>query len=255
MPPPSKEAPSRGASNFRANNPLFKERAPDLHAVSRGFVPELGLEPTRRSSTPESDSSLRGRRRPRTAKHRLPGWESSSRSTDRSGSTELRVKRNPLEPERAPRSGTRAAESPERLRCARCPEARRTACRANGEVVERTRMPSRRSEPRFFTAALCATPAEPRKGVHFSRAHRRALDGARRRPRGRKDTSVAQHATETTRLRRPNDVLRNVSPASQRAASFAVTLAMQTVTIKPKTRAKRDFFVHRMLTVFHHLSR
>jgi hypothetical protein len=42
--------------------------------------------------------------------------------------------------------------------------------RANGKAVERTRVPLRRSEPRFFTVALRAPQRSPNEGVHFSRA-------------------------------------------------------------------------------------
>ena len=70
--------------------------------------------------------------------------------------------------------------------------------------------------------------------------------------RGREADPVAQHATESTCLRRPNDVLRNVSPASRCAASFEFTLATPIVTIKPKTSSKHDFFVHRMCAEIHH---
>jgi hypothetical protein len=81
----------------------------------------------------------------------------------------------------------------------------------------------RRTNPGTFTPHGTAilhrgpfeAPAEPTKGVHFSRTKRLALDGAHRHARGREADSVAQHATETTCLRRPSDVLRNVSPASR----------------------------------------
>jgi hypothetical protein len=87
--------------------------------------------------------------------------------------------------------------------------------RANGKAVERTQVPSRRSEPRLFTVAPRKTPAEPNEGVHFSRERRHTLDGAHRRTRGREAVPMAQHAIGTICLRRPNDVLRNVSLASR----------------------------------------
>jgi hypothetical protein len=62
----------------------------------------------------------------RTAEHRLPGWESSSRSTGRPDPTKLRHEAREAcsNRRRAPLSDGGAAENPERLRFAPCPEAR-----------------------------------------------------------------------------------------------------------------------------------
>jgi hypothetical protein len=132
----------------------------------------------------------------------------------------------------------------------RAPLGSPSTCRANGEAVERTRVSSRCSEPRLFTAALRRLHRSRTKASIFHAHGGVTLDGVHRRTRGREAVSVAQHATETTCLRRSNDVLRNVSPASRCAASFEFTLATRTVTIKPKTSSKHTFFVHRMCRAF-----
>jgi hypothetical protein len=109
------------------------------------------------------------------------------------------------------RNGRKPGEAPARS----VPRGPPSTCRANGEAVERTRVPSRRSEPRLFTAALRRLQRSPTKTSIFHAYEGGALDGAHRRARGREAVSEAQHATETIFLRRPNDVLRNVSPASK----------------------------------------
>ena len=139
--------------------------------------------------------------------------------------------------EREARSGSRTAP---------CPEARLRPAARTAKPSKRTWVPSRRPEPRLFTAAPRRVPSEPARASIFHAHDGVALDGAHRRTRGREASSVAQHATEPTCLRRPNDVLRNVSPASRCAASFEFTLARRNVTSKPKTRSKRNFFVHKM---------
>jgi len=53
----------------------------------------------------------------------------------------------------APLSDNRAAENPERAPARSVPQGPPSTCRANGKAVERTRVPSRRSEPRLFTVA------------------------------------------------------------------------------------------------------
>lgn len=135
-----------------------------------------------------------------------------------------------------------------------CPEARlrpaaRTVRPSNEPGYLHTAR-NRDSSPRPFAdsngAGAKASIFHARDGV--------ALDGAHRRVRGREADSVAQHATESTCLRRPNDVLRNVSPASRCAASFEFTIATRIDTIKPKTSSKHDFFVHRMCSDIHHRS-
>jgi hypothetical protein len=63
-------------------------------------------------------------------------------------------------------NGRKPGEAPARFSSRGSP----STCRANGEAVERTRVPLRHREPRFFTAALSQAPAEPNEGVHFSRA-------------------------------------------------------------------------------------
>ena len=151
---------------------------------------------------------------------------------------------------RAPLSDGVAADCPERHRPYRAPLDPPSTCRANGKAVERTRVPSRRSEPRLFTAALRRLQRSRTKASIFHAHGGITLDGVHRRTRGREAAPVAQHATGTICLRRLNDVLRNVSPASRCAASFEFTLPTRIVTIKPKTSAKRNFFVHRMCASF-----
>jgi hypothetical protein len=146
--------------------------------------------------------------------------------------------------------GRRGGRLPGEALTYRAPLGSPSTCRANGEAVERTRVPSRRSEPRLLTEALRWLQRSRTKASIFHTHGGVTLDGVHRRARGREAVPVAQHATGTTCLRRPNDVLRNVSPASRCAASFEFTLATRTVTIKPKTSVKRTFFVHRMFRVF-----
>jgi hypothetical protein len=188
----------------------------------------------------------------RAAKHRLPGWESSSRFTGRPDSTKLRHEAREAcsESEAGTLVGRHGGRLPGEALTCRAPLGSSSTCRANGEAVERTRVPSRRSEPRLFTAALRRLQRSRAKASIFHAHGGATLDGVHRRARGREAVPMAQHASGTTCLRRPNDVLRNVSPASRCAASFEFTLATRTVTIKPKTSVKRTFFVHRMCRAF-----
>jgi hypothetical protein len=121
------------------------------------------LQPTRRSSTPGSDTSPRPparwrRRRPskaagcRAPVTRLgvelplcgpPGSDQASQKRERPARTRGGYSRRTA----------RLAENPERFRLAPCPKARVSTYRANGEAVERTRVPSRRPKPRLVTAA------------------------------------------------------------------------------------------------------
>jgi hypothetical protein len=65
-------------------------------------------------------------RRPRAAEHRLPGWESSSRSADRPDPTKLRHEAREACSERGgyPCRTRKRPKNPERLRLASCPEVR-----------------------------------------------------------------------------------------------------------------------------------
>jgi hypothetical protein len=132
----------------------------------------------------------------RAAEHRLPGWESSSRSTGHLDSTKLRHEAREACSNLSghPCRAADQAENPERAPVCSVPQGPPSTYRANGKVVERTRVPSRRSEPRLFTVAPRKAPAEPNEGVHFSRERRYTLDGAHRRTRGREAVPMAQNA-------------------------------------------------------------
>ena len=98
----------------------------------------------------------------------------------------------------------------------------------------------------FFTAALRKLHRSRRRRPFFTRETAQPWTGHTAAPAAEKPAQWLSMRPKPTCLRRPNDVLRNVSPASRCAASFEFTLATRIVTIKPKTSSKRTFFVHRM---------
>jgi hypothetical protein len=109
----------------------------------------------------------------RAAERRLPGWESSSRSTGRPDSTKLRHEAREAcsESEADTLVGQRGSRLPGEASPDLVPRGSPSARRANGKTVERTQVPLRRSEPRFFTVALRRTPAEPeRRRPFFTRS-------------------------------------------------------------------------------------
>jgi hypothetical protein len=258
-PPPLKgTASSRDAPNLRANNPHFKERAPELRAADRlfglsperpasvalhgaslasdrpvrardGFLfrlrartgfpltPSFGslragphercrsstnqsafrcpfepdesnpnerlLQPTRRSSTPGSDTSPRPparwrRRRPsKAAGCRAPvtrlGVELPLCGPPGSDQASARSARGLLEPEAGTHVGRRSSpKNPERFRLAPCPEARPSTYRANGKAVETNPSTFAPSETTARHRGPSPAPSEPDEGVLFSRVRR-----------------------------------------------------------------------------------
>lgn len=76
---------------------------------------------------------------PRAVEHRLPGWESSSRSTGRSDPTKLRHEAREAcsDRERAPLSDSATTGRPGVAPARLVPRGPPSTCRANGEAVER----------------------------------------------------------------------------------------------------------------------
>jgi hypothetical protein len=141
-------APS-AAEELPANRKLpvdfCNQREGRAHPVAARYPAHRRVERWRRPSKVE-----------RAAKHRLPGWESSSRFTGRPDSTKLRHEAREAcsESEADTLVGRGGGQLPGEALTCRASLGSPSTCRANGEAVERTRVPSRRSEPRLFTAAL-----------------------------------------------------------------------------------------------------
>jgi hypothetical protein len=155
--------PSR-VSSLELGPPFRRGRDLDERERTRHRSPtsaiDVKFEHTReRPVTPRAGRELGagvGHRRPRAAEHRLPGWESSSRSVGRPDPTRLRHEAREACSNRSGypcRAAARSRNQGAALAHA-MPRGPPSTCRANGEAVERTRVPSHRSEPRLFTAAL-----------------------------------------------------------------------------------------------------
>jgi hypothetical protein len=115
--------PSTTQSAFRRRaNPTNRTHPTTSANLREGRAhPRATRYPARRRVSADA-----GHRRPRAAEHRLPGWESSSRSAGRSDSTKLRHEAREACSSRGghPCRTARRTESPERLRLVACPKAR-----------------------------------------------------------------------------------------------------------------------------------
>jgi hypothetical protein len=142
-----------------------------------------------------------GHRRPRAAEHRLPGWESSSRSAGRPDPTRLRHEAREACSNRSGypcRARTRSG-SQERLSLAPCPEARlrpaaRTVRPSNEPGYLHTAR-NRDSSPRPFADSNGAGA----NCVHFSRAQR-GSPGRSTPPRARQRSRLGGSACDRSDL-------------------------------------------------------
>jgi hypothetical protein len=125
-----------------------------------------------------------------------------------------------------------------------------STCRANGKAVERTRVPSRRSEPRLFTAALRRLHRSRTKASIFHTYGGVTLDGVHRRTRGREAAPVAQHATGTICLRASKRRSAKRVAREQMCRELRVHSSDTNRHDQAKNKAKSNFFVHRMCARF-----
>jgi hypothetical protein len=235
-----------GAGLPRSRAPSIAERLRRIESRATTSATNVKVEHTQeRHGAPHAgvSSACAGHRRPRAAEHRLPGWESSSRSTGRPDPTKLRQlsARGLLESKAGTLVGqVRRPKTRSGFSALRAPRlALRPAARTVRSSDEPECLPAGRNHD--SSPGLAADSSGGGSDVHFSRGRRRTLDGARRSARGREAAPVAQHATRAICLRRPNDVLRNVSLASRCAASFVVHSSHADVSFQAKNKLETTF--------------